>query len=194
MTSRTKTLAGMAIFIALVVVLQLFASFVKLGPFSITLALAPIVVGSAVYGRLSGAVLGGAFGVVVLIMCINGIDPGGYMLWSANPALTAAIVLSKGIFAGLASGFIYSLLSKKNIYSGVVCAAIICPIVNTGILIAALVLFYYEILSEWAGGTDIVYFLFISMTGLNFLLEASVNIALCPAILRIIKASKSVMN
>ena len=191
MGSRTKKLAGMAIFISIVVVLQLFASFVKIGPFSITLALAPIVVGAAIYGRAAGAGLGGAFGVVVLIMCINGVDPGGHVLWVANPALTAALCIVKGALAGFLSGVVYSALSKKNIYLGVICAAIVCPITNTGIFLAAMVLFYHGILTEWAGGTDIVYFLFIGIAGINFILEAAINIAISPAILRIIKASKS---
>lgn len=193
MTSRTRVLTGMAISISIVVTLQLFASFVKLGSFAITLALVPMVVGAAIYGKAAGAVLGGACGTVVLIMCINGVDPGGYVLWSANPALTAMLCLIKGSLAGLAAGGVYSMLSKNNIYLGVICAAIVCPVVNTGIFLAAMVLFFHGVLSEWAGGTDLVYFLFIGMAGMNFLLEVAINIAICPAILRIIKASKSVV-
>jgi len=182
----------MAIFIAIVVVLQILGSFIKFGAFSITLVLVPIVVGAAVYGKMAGAVLGGAFGVVALINCINGVDPGGYILWSANPIVTALLCLLKGILAGYAAGAVYSVISKKSIYWGVICAAIACPVVNTGIFLAAMVLFFQGVLTEWAGGADIVYYLFIGLVGINFLLEMAVNIVLSPGILRIIKAAKSV--
>jgi uncharacterized membrane protein len=177
----------MGVFIAIVIVLQIMAGFVKFGPFPITLALAPIVVGAAVYGKNAGALLGGAFGAVVLIYCIIGVDPGGFILWSANPALTAALCLLKGILAGYAAGAVYSALSKDNVYLGVICAALICPIVNTGIFLFAMNFFYRDILIEWAGGASLIYFLFIGIAGINFLVEVAVNMALGSTIFRIIK-------
>lgn len=72
MNQKTKTLTGLALFTAIIVVLQLLGSFIKFGPFSISLVLIPIVVGAAVYGPKAGAYLGGVFGVVVLIACIAG--------------------------------------------------------------------------------------------------------------------------
>ena len=47
---KTKVLVGMAIFTALVVVLQLMAGTIKIGPFAPSLVLIPIVIGAAVYG------------------------------------------------------------------------------------------------------------------------------------------------
>ena len=81
---------------AIIVVLQVVASFVKFGPFSITLALAPIIIGAALYGAGAGAWLGAVFGVVVLIACIAGWDYGGNVLFTANPLLTAALCIVKG--------------------------------------------------------------------------------------------------
>jgi len=183
-------MVGTAVFIAVVIVLQVIATFVKFGPFSITLALAPIVVGSALYGKSTGTVLGLTVGIVVLIMCITGADPGGFMLWNANPALTAVLCLLKGGAAGFISGLAYSVISKKNMYAGVVTAAILCPIVNTGIFFIAMALFYKDTLSSWAGGTDIIYYLLFTVIGINFIIEFCVNVVLSPAIFRIIKASR----
>ena len=45
--SKIRRLTGIAIFTALVVVLQLLGSFIKFGPFSVSLTLIPIVVGAA---------------------------------------------------------------------------------------------------------------------------------------------------
>ena len=184
-------MVGMAIFIAIIGILQLVATFIKFGPFEITLALAPIVVGAVMYGPRAGAVFGGAFGVVVLIACIGGLGGGGTVLWLANPLLTAALCLLKGALAGYAAGLTYSAASKINMYFGVVCAALVCPIVNTGIFIAAMALFYRDILISWAGDTHLIYFAIIGLTGINFLLEFGINIVLSPGILRIINAVKA---
>ena len=81
---KTKVLVGMAIFTALVVALQQLAGVIKIGPFSPSLVLVPIVIGAASYGYLSGAWLGLVFGVLVMIGCITGTDIGGNMMWIAT--------------------------------------------------------------------------------------------------------------
>ena len=53
--TKTQRMVGLAIFTAVIIVLQLVATFVKVGPISITLTLVPIVVGAAVYGKGAGA-------------------------------------------------------------------------------------------------------------------------------------------
>mgnify|MGYP000475408480 CR=1 FL=1 len=92
-SEKTRRLTGLALMTAIIVVLQVVASFVKFGPFTITLALAPILIGAALYGPKAGACLGGVFGAVVLLACILGWDPGGAILWNANPFLTALVCL-----------------------------------------------------------------------------------------------------
>ncbi|HWP79511.1 MAG TPA: ECF transporter S component [Candidatus Acidoferrum sp.] len=186
-TDSTRRLVGMSIFTAMVVVLQLFATFVKFGPFSITLALAPIVVGAALYGPKAGAWLGAAFGAVVLIMCIVGVDIGGAILWNVNPAVTGMLCIVKGAAAGWVSGLVYRALSGKNTTLRVVCAAICSPIVNTGIFCLSMVLFFHDTLVQWAGGSDLFYYIFIGLVGVNFLVELLVNTVLAPVIARIIK-------
>ena len=83
---KTRRLAGLALFTAIVVVLQLLGSFIKVGPFAVSLVLIPIVVGAAVYGVSAGAWLGFVFGVVVTIAVVTGADQGGYIMFSARPA------------------------------------------------------------------------------------------------------------
>ena len=60
---NTKKIVGIALFTAIVALLQLLGSFIKLGPFSISLVLVPIVVGAALYGLVAAAWLGLVFGV-----------------------------------------------------------------------------------------------------------------------------------
>jgi len=184
-------MVAIAILIALIVILQMISAFVKIGAISITLTLIPIVVGAAMYGPSAGAILGGAFGVIVLINCITGTDLGGNALWIANPAMTALLCMLKGIAAGFFAGLVYAAASKVNTYVGVFCAAIVSPVVNTGIFIAGMALFFSDTLAEWAGGSPIVYFALIGLTGLNFLVEFGVNIVLSPTVVRIIDAAKN---
>ena len=63
----TRTLTGMALLTAVVVILQFLGAFIRFGPFSISLVLIPIVVGAALYGPLAGAWFGLVFGLVVLL-------------------------------------------------------------------------------------------------------------------------------
>ena len=65
--SMIRNLVLTGILAAIVVVLQIFSGYIRFGPFSITLALVPIIVGGALCGPLSGAFLGLVFGTVVLI-------------------------------------------------------------------------------------------------------------------------------
>ncbi len=187
---KTRKLVGMAIFTAVVVVLQVIAYYIKIGPVSVTLVLIPIVVGAAIYGAGAGAYLGGVFGVVVVIGCISGIDAGGFILWSAKPLLTVLVCLVKGIAAGYLAGIVYRVIAKKKRYLGVIFAAIVCPLVNTGLFLLAMVFLFHDTLVAWAAGTSLIYFTLIGLTGTNFLLELISNIVLSPAAVRIIKAGK----
>ena len=93
----------------------------------------------------------------------------------------------KGILAGFVSGVLYKYLSGKNKYVGAYVSAVACPLVNTGIFCASLFLFFRDTLAELAGGTNIIYFAFVGMIGVNFLIELLVNIVFAPAVVSILK-------
>ena len=67
MNKNTKKLVGVALFTAIVIVLQLIGGGIKVGAFSVSLVLIPIVLGTALYGIGAGAWLGLVFGVTVLL-------------------------------------------------------------------------------------------------------------------------------
>lgn len=189
---QIQKMVGLAIFTAVVIVLQLLGSFIKVGTFSISLVLIPIVVGAAVYGAGAGAFLGGVFGVVVTIACINGSDWGGNLLFTQSPALTILICMVKGIAAGAAAGWIYRLLAGKNAYLAVAVSALAAPVVNTGLFCLGMRFFFYDTLVAWAAGQSLVYYVFIGLIGVNFLLETLINLVCSPIILRILNAVKRV--
>lgn len=189
---QIQKMVGLAIFTAVVIVLQLLGSFIKVGSFSISLVLIPIVVGAAVYGAGAGAFLGGVFGVVVTIACINGSDVGGNLLFTQSPALTILICMVKGIAAGAAAGWVYRLLAGKNAYLAVAVSALAAPVVNTGLFCLGMRFFFYDTLVAWAAGQSLVYYVFIGLIGVNFLLETLINLVCSPIILRILNAVKRV--
>ena len=181
-------LTGLGILTAIIIVLQIFTTFIHFGPFSITLALIPIVVGAAMYGKGAGAYLGAVFSVVVVIMCITGGDPGGFMVWSANPFMCVVMCMLKGTAAGFLAGLIYQLIAPKNQLLGVIIAALVSPIANTGIFIIGMLLFFRETLAGWAGGSDLLTYIIMGLTGVNFLIELGVNMVLSPIVVKIIEA------
>ncbi len=185
--SKTKTLvrnlALGAVFTALVVVLQLLGTFVRFGPFAISLVLVPIVLGAALCDWKVGAWLGFIFGVTVLA---SG-DAAAFL--TVNVPGTIATVLLKGTACGLAAALVYKALAMHNRYLAIVAAAIVCPIVNTGIFLLGCKLFFMETIAGWAaslGFANATAYLFIGMIGANFLIELAANIILAPVILRII--------
>ena len=186
--SEIHRMVGLAIMATMVVALQIFSSYVRFGAFSISLALVPVVVGAAIYGKGSGAFLGSVCGIVVLLFCVIGVDIGGNQLYVVNPGMTTLLCILKGALAGFAAGLVFKAASKKNIFVGTLCASIACPVVNTGIFITAMVLFFHDKLVEWAANTPILYFSIVGLAGINFILELGVGIALSQAVVRILKA------
>jgi uncharacterized membrane protein len=182
--SDTKKLVGLALFTAIVVVLQLLGSFIKFGTFSISLVLVPIVVGAAVYGIGAGAWLGFVFGVTVLL------SGDAALFLAINPAGTIVTVLIKGTLCGLAAGATFKLLEKANNYVAVAAAAIICPVVNTGVFLIGCLLFFLNTIAGWAGDMSVGKFMIVGLVGFNFVFEMVFNIVLSPVILRLIKIGK----
>lgn len=186
----------MAMLLAIVIVLQLLGGAIKIPflPFSFSLVLIPIVIGSIVLGSYHGMVLGAAFGIVVVIQCITGADAGGFILWGINPFLTALICVVKGAAAGFVPGLIYKAItrkadenSKKRIVASVLAAAS-APIINTGLFLIGLSVFFYDTLVAWAGGTQILVYVFTGLVGINFIIELVLNIVLAPVISTVVKA------
>lgn len=184
---QTVKLAMGGILTAVVVVLQLMGSFIKFGPFSVSLVLVPIIVGAAMCGPYISTWLGLVFGVVVLL---SG-DAAAFL--AIDIPGTIITVLLKGALCGLTAGLVFTACKKFNTYLSVVLAAIICPITNTGIFLLGCRLFFFDAISEWgagAGFTSTFTYMIVGLVGMNFVFELVTNIILCPAIVRIVNALK----
>ncbi len=98
--NKTQTVVGMGMLTALVAVLQVFASGIRIGPFSITLTLVPIIIGAALYGWKAGLWLGFVFGAVVLF------TPDVAAFMGISVPATIVTVLLKGALAGVCAGLV----------------------------------------------------------------------------------------
>ena len=184
----TRKLVLIALFTAIVVVLQYLGAFIKFGPFSISLVLMPIVVGAALTGIVSGGWLGLVFGFIVLI---SG-DAAPFL--AVSPLAAVAVVLVKGAAAGFASGAAYKLFEKKSKTLAAIIAAAVCPIVNTGVFALGVIAFFMPTITAWgeaAGFANGVSFLFIGMITFNFFIELGINIILTPVIIRLVQYGRN---
>jgi uncharacterized membrane protein len=185
---NTRKLVLLALLTAIVVVLQVLAAVLPIYPFTLTLVLIPIVIGAALINTLAGGWLGFVFGLVVLIS--GNANP----FLAINPAATIFVVLLKGILAGLAAGGVYKLLAERSKTAATIIAAVVCPIVNTGVFIIGAYAFFLPTLREWgmaAGAASVTAYIFLMLVGFNFLFELCLNLLLSPAIVRLIQYGQS---
>ena len=184
---NTHQLVLLAILSAIVAVLAYYGGFIKIGGFaSISLTLIPVVIGATLCGPLAGALLGGVAGVMFFAT-----PDAAYWLGLSIPG-TIITVMVKGILSGLCAGLVFKLLEKFNRYLAVVVSAIICPVVNTGIFLLGSLVFFMDAVSSGAAGEGISIgmYLIVFFVGLNFVFELITNIAVSPAMVRILDITK----
>ena len=181
-----RNLTYLAVFTAIVFVLQILSFFTRGPVFSLTFVLVPIVIAVAICGTKAGPWLGFVFGIAVLVTG----DANAFL--AIDPIATVAVVLIKGILAGLAAALVYKLLAEKNKYLAICLAAITAPVVNSGVFFLGSLLFFTEALSAWAPESQsVVVYIITGLIGFNFIIEVGVNLILVPTIHRIIEiASK----
>ena len=185
-SEAVKKIAISGILTALVVVLQMMGQFIKFGPFAISLVLIPSVIGAALCGPKVSTWLGFVFGVAVLFT-----DAAAFLAISVVG--TVVTVLLKGALCGLAAGLVYKALENKNKILAVTVAAVVCPIVNTGVFLLGCVVFFLETIKQWGAGAgfeNVAEYLIIGMVGLNFLVELATNVVLSPVVVRLLSISK----
>lgn len=190
MNNKVKTMVGISLLTAIVVVLQLFGATLKLGMFAGAVALLPIVIGAGLYGWKGGAWLGFAFGMTVLL------SGDAAPFWAISIPGTIITVLVKGSGCGAVAGLIHTLLTKVNKTLGAYVAAIAAPIVNTGIFAAGCYVFFYQELANWNAGAyaSTTAYIFLFLIGFNFFIELGTSVLLAPVIVRLISLGKNKLH
>lgn len=179
----TKDLVLLSLLTALVAILAYFGGFIKIGGLaSISLTLIPVVLGAALLGPGAGAWLGGVSGAVFFMTA----DAAFWLGLSVFGTILTVMV--KGAVAGLAAGYVYRLLEKKNKYIAIIVAAVVAPVVNTSIFLIGCLIFFMDAVRDLSAGAGmgIGGFLIVGFVGLNFVFELIVNVILSPALSRLI--------
>lgn len=185
---KTETLVLAALMTALMVVFQCLATYTAFfGPFSTAIGLIPIVIGAAMCGPMVGAWLGFVFAIVVIL------TGGANLFFMFSVHGTIITVLGKGIACGFVSGLVYKWLKQINKTIAAIAAAIICPVVNTGIFLLGSAIFFMPFadkIGSMIGMSEAGFALFIALAFGNFLFELGMNAVLSPIIVRVIDMRK----
>ena len=183
---KIKKLVGLATLTALVVGLQFLSNYVPFGSISITLALIPIAMGAILYGPLAGFFLGAVMGGVVL----TAPSTAGFL--QHNAVATVFLCLLKTGLAGLVSGYLFKLFAffakkqqnvnkKKALFAaGIIVAALVVPVINTGLFILGATIFFIGLFGDFITIINLV-------ITTNFLVEFLVSAILSPALVTLVK-------
>ena len=182
---ETERLVLAAVLTAIVVIFQVLAIVTRavLPLFAINLVLIPIVIGAAIGGARVGAWLGFASGVAILI---SG-DAAAFL--TINIGGTILTVLAKGALSGFAAALVYKAVERKDRYLAVLSAAVVCPIVNTGVFVLGCLTFFMDTIRVWGEGlgyNNAFAYIFLGMIGINFIIELVLNVMLSPVAVRLL--------
>ena len=188
----SRRITGIAVLLALVIVLQAALGTIQIGFVQLNFSLIPIVLGALLYGAIAGGILGFANGVVVLIqVIIGGGNPFYYAIWTMTPFLAALTCLVKATAAGFLAGWLFELIAKKNVLVGVFTASAVVPVVNTTLFILGCLCMnesineFQAMLPDFAG-MNIFVFILVGLVTFNFFIELAINLVVAPSLHRVI--------
>ena len=185
----TRYMATLAMFCGVLLVMGMTGiGFIPLPVIKATTMHIPVILGAVLLGPAAGAVLGAVFGLVVLL---SG-DAAAFLV--INPLGCILTVMLKGALSGLCASLVYRLLHRTNEYAAIVAAAIVCPVVNTGVFLLGCLAFFMGYVADvaqqvgFSGSTGA--FLVVGFVGLNFVFELAVNAVLSPVIVRLTRIGR----
>ncbi len=193
-----RNVAILGILIALVVVLQLFASAIPMFGVTLNFSLIPIALAGVVLGALGGTIVGLVCGVVVFIVtAVLGGEPSTVYFFQVNPVILTLMCIGKTTLAGFVSGMLFKLINKegepKRNFVAVLSSSFVIPIINTGVYMLGIILMKdaaAEFMGLTTSGAGVVFSVVFGLIWLNFLLEIVITAILTPPIYRVIKVIK----
>lgn len=184
-TFSSKQITGIAVLLALVIVLQAALGSITIGVVQLNFTLIPIVLGAILFGPFAGAFLGFACGVVVLVQVIMGLAPFYVLIWANDPFITLLTCIVKTTVAGLVSGLLFNLLKKKNVYLALFVASGVVPVINTALFVLGC-LGMTDSVYVMAGDVNVLKFILVGIVTFNFFIEFAINLIFSPALYRVI--------
>ncbi len=184
-----RNISYLAVLLALVVVLQLFASAIPMFGVTLNFSLIPIILGGMFFGVLGGGIMGFASGLVTFITtALMGMEPSTAFLFNANPAVLTLICIGKTTVAGAIAGLLYQIIARKNSYVAAYTSSFVVPILNTGIYMLGMVLMKGDV-AQFLGTeatANVVFTAVLSLIWLNSVLEIATSVLLAPVVHRIV--------
>lgn len=176
--NRTNKMVLQALFIAIIVLMAFTPiGYIKTFGVEITLIVVPVAVGAIILGPVSGAILGGVFGITSFIQCF-GLSLFGATLLGINPIGTFIICIVPRVLMGWLTGLFFIALKKwdKTRMMSYAVASLSGPLLNTLFFMFGLSIFFYNTeyiqgIATALGTTNIVAFVF-AFVGINGLIEA----------------------
>lgn len=185
--NSTLSLVQLALFTAIILLMAFTPlGYIKTPGLEITLLVVPVSVGAILFGPVSGAILGGIFGITSFAQCFTA--PFGLMLLNINPVGTFIVTVVARVLMGWLTGLAFQALRKWNVTRGISygVTCLLGPLLNTLLFMSALILFFYntDYIQEIAKGlgTNNVFAFVIAFVGVNGLIEATVCFVLGTAI------------
>lgn len=187
----SKNVALLGILTALVIVLQLFGSAIPMFGITLNFSLIPIALAGILLGYLGGAIVGFVCGLVVFITtAIMGGEPVTANLFQTDPVILTIMCIGKTTVAGLVSGLLYKLISKRNNLVAVSVGSIAIPVINTTIYVLGMLLMKDSLIAYMGwdfNSTWLVFVTILSIIWLNFVLEMVITIIFTPLTYRVIR-------
>lgn len=181
--TRTQKMVQMAILVA---VMLIFAytplGYLKAGPIEITFMVLPVAIGAIILGPVSGAILGGIFGLTSFIQCF-GASAFGALLLGINPVLTFITCMLPRLLCGWLSGLIFKALhsSEHMKTAPYFIASLATAVLNTLFFMLCIIQFFWKndsfltTMGSWQLPTDSVWLFLLAFVGINGVVEALVN-------------------
>ncbi len=181
--TRTQKMVQLAILVAIMLIFAYTPlGYLKAGPIEITFMVLPVAIGAIILGPVSGAILGGIFGLTSFIQCF-GASAFGALLLSINPILTFLTCMLPRLLCGWLSGLLFKVLhrSERMKTAPYFIASLATALLNTLFFITCIVVFFWKndtfltTMGSWQLPTDSLWLFFVAFVGLNGLVEAIVN-------------------
>lgn len=184
-----RNISYLAVLLALVVVLQLFASAIPMFGVTLNFSLIPIILAGMFCGWIGGGILGFASGMVTFITAaVLGREPSTAFLFQADPVVLTLICIGKTTVAGAVAGLVFRPVARLNSYAGAYTASLLVPVINTGIYMLGMVLMKDDVAAFLGteATANVVFTAVFGLIWLNFILEIAVSMLLAPVVHRIV--------
>lgn len=145
--SNPKYLAPLALLVAIEIVMKLLGlGSVPVGPLYMSFLTLPIAIGAILMGPLSGAILGGVFGIVSFLDAISGASVMTGTFFQFAPIKTFILCVITRILMGFCVGLLFKVLNKatKGKTAAYVIGSISAPLLNTLFFMGFIILVFYN--------------------------------------------------